>query len=239
MGTDIRQGASRSAQISPDRLWVGVFAICLVTVIMAASYVFSFTAIAAAGAWTGVPVGVHWLAAVFIDGAILTYTVSLAVFQARGEPARVLRRTRFFLYSFTAASVVLNFAHTAAFWEWDFGHWEAVFGCVMAVSAPLAALAGSEEVVRLAFAPVRVESQYRDPVETDAPVEGPWAGCPVENDIVAYGEEDSYVASYPAGSDNPIIDPAPGSVWGVEDFASIAAEHASDRVIDVSDVRRG
>lgn len=142
----------RNAQISPDRLWVGVLAIGLVTVIMLASYVFSFTAIADAGAWTGVPVGVHWLAAIFIDGAILTYTVSLAVFQAREEPKRVMRRTRFFLYAFTAASVALNFAHTGSFWAWDFSQMEAVFGSLMAISAPLAALAASEEVVRLAFA---------------------------------------------------------------------------------------
>lgn len=219
MDSDTASRSSRNAQISPDRLWVGVFAICLVTIIMAASYVFSFTAIAEAGAWTGVPVGVHWLAAVFIDGAILTYTVSLAVFQARREPSRVLRRTRFFLYSFTVASVVLNFAHTAAFWDWDFGQWEAVFGSVMAVSAPLAALAASEEVVRLAFAPVRVRK---------ARLVRP------ENEVVADAEVPAVVDELPAWTDE--LD-ALG--WGVEPYANMAAEHASDRVFDVSDSRRG
>jgi len=155
----------RTAQISPDRFWVGVLAIVLVTVIMLASYIFSFTAIAEAGAWTGVPQGVHWLAAIFIDGAILTYTVSLAVFQAREESRRVLRRTRFFLYAFTAASVVLNFAHTGSFWTWDYSQMEAWFGSLMAVSAPLAALAASEEVVRLAFA--KPKSDLREPIASD------------------------------------------------------------------------
>lgn len=143
---------SRAAQINPDRFWVGVLAIALVTVIMLASYIFSFAAIAEAGGWTGVPLTIAWLAAVFIDGPILTYTVSLVVLERRGESRRGLRRTRFFLYAFTSVSVILNFAHAGSFWGWDYGQMEAWFGALMAVAAPLAALAASEEVVRLAFA---------------------------------------------------------------------------------------
>ncbi|WP_433673923.1 DUF2637 domain-containing protein [Microbacterium gorillae] len=143
---------SRAAQINPDRFWVGILAIVLVTIIMLASYIFSFAAIAEAGGWTGVPLALAWLAAVFIDGPILTYTVSLVILERRAESRRGLRRTRFFLYAFTCASVVLNFAHTGSYWQWDYTKMEAWFGALMAVAAPLAALASSEEVVRLAFA---------------------------------------------------------------------------------------
>lgn len=141
----------RTAQISPDRWFVGVAAIVLVVLIMGASYVFSYVAIAEAGEWTGVPGGIHWIAPIFIDGAILTYTLSLAVFQARGAPRRTIRRTYATLWGFTLLSVVLNFAHTGSYWRWDFSQHEAWFGCLIAVAAPIAALLAAEEVVRLAF----------------------------------------------------------------------------------------
>lgn len=138
----------RTATISPDRWYVGVSAIVLVGLIMAASYVFSFTAITEAAAWTGNPAPTHWLAAVFIDGAIVTYTITYAVFRSRGERAR---RSLFFLYLFSAVSVAVNAAHSASFWDWDFADPQAQFGVLIAVAAPVAALLASEEVVRLAF----------------------------------------------------------------------------------------
>jgi hypothetical protein len=157
---------SRAAQINPDRFWVGVLAIVLVTVIMLASYIFSFAAIAEAGGWTGVSLTIAWLAAVFIDGPILTYTVSLVILERRSESRRGLRRTRFFLYAFTSASVILNFAHTGSYWQWDYTQMEAWFGSLMAVAAPLAALAASEEVVRLAFAKSKSEPDV-DPLDRE------------------------------------------------------------------------
>ena len=155
---------ARAAQINPDRFWVGVLAIILVTIIMLASYIFSFAAIAEAGGWTGVPLAIAWLAAVFIDGPILTYTVSLVVLERRAESRRGLRRTRFFLYAFTCTSVILNFAHTGSYWHWDYTQMDAWFGSLMAVAAPLAALAASEEVVRLAFAKSKSVMQSPEPV---------------------------------------------------------------------------
>ncbi|MCK9913776.1 DUF2637 domain-containing protein [Microbacterium ginsengisoli] len=143
--------STRGATISLDRPWVAILAIVLVMIIMAASYIFSFTAIAQAGTWTGASTGVAWLAAIFIDGPILTYTISLSVKEWRGTPRRERVRTRVFLYAFTATSVALNFAHTASYWNWDFTRMDSLFGCLMAVAAPLAALAASEEVVSLAF----------------------------------------------------------------------------------------
>lgn len=141
----------RTAQISPDRLGVGIFAIALVMVVMSASMVFSYVAIAEAAVWTGVPLGIHWIAPVFIDGAIITYSVSLTIFEWRMEDRKTVRHTRRVLWAFTLLSVLLNFAHTASFWRWDFTVYEAWFGSLIAVSAPIAALLSAEEVVRLAF----------------------------------------------------------------------------------------
>ncbi|MBN9214116.1 MAG: DUF2637 domain-containing protein [Microbacterium sp.] len=144
-------GEKRTAQISPDRLAVGFFAISLVVIVMSSSMVFSYVGIAEAAAWTGVPFGIHVIAPVFIDGAIITYTVSLTIFEWRREDPHTIRHTKRVLRGFTLLSVVLNFAHTASYWEWDFTVYEAWFGTLISVAAPIAALLSAEEVVRLAF----------------------------------------------------------------------------------------
>lgn len=141
----------RTAQISPDRLTVGFLAISLVVIVMASSMVFSYVGIAEAAAWTGVPLGIHIIAPIFIDGAIITYTVSLTIFEWRREDRKTIRHTKRVLRGFTGLSVGLNFAHTAAYWQWDFTVYEAWFGALISVSAPIAALLSAEEVVRLAF----------------------------------------------------------------------------------------
>ncbi|MGO1851813.1 MAG: DUF2637 domain-containing protein [Microbacteriaceae bacterium] len=137
-----------SARISPDRPVVAGITIVLVATIMLASYAFSFASIADAARWTGVPAWAHWLAPVFIDGAIITYTLSLAVMRWRGEP---VGRTLLFLSSFTAISVLVNFSHAAAAQSWDFGRLETWFGCLIGIAAPLAALFAAEESTRLVF----------------------------------------------------------------------------------------
>lgn len=142
--------APRAARISPDRYGVGAFAILLIIMIMGASYVFSYAAIAEAAEWTGIPSAVQWLAPVFIDGAILGYTLSLAIVRWRRES---VVRTMLVLCGFTAVSVAINFAHAASYWEWDFTQREAWFGALIAVGAPLAALFSAEEITRLIFTP--------------------------------------------------------------------------------------
>lgn len=151
--TELAVPVKKSARISPDRWFVGVFAILLVTVIMVASYIFSYATIADAAIWSGVPEWAGWvryLAPIFIDGAILTYTVSFAIYRWRGEQgnAKISRR---WLWAFTLVSVLVNGAHAAAFWLWDLSKYEAWFGILIAISAPLAALVSAEEVVRLSF----------------------------------------------------------------------------------------
>lgn len=161
---------SRSARISPDRFGVGAAAIALVMIIMTTSYIFSYATIADAAVWSGVPEWAGWvrfLAPIFIDGAILTYTVSFAIYRWRAEAgnARIARR---WLWVFTMISVFVNGAHAASHWVWDFTRYEAWFGVLIAVSAPLAALVSAEEVVRLAFQ--RVSAAAVDPVDAEMTV---------------------------------------------------------------------
>ncbi|MDB6425882.1 DUF2637 domain-containing protein [Curtobacterium sp. 20TX0008] len=136
----------RAASISPDRFLVAVAAIALVATIMTASYIFSFATITEAGEWTGAPEWAYPLAAVFIDGPIIAYTVTYSIWRFRGEsPTRSL----VFLYVFTSISTVVNVAHSLAFNEYAFGRPETYFGSVIAAAAPLGALLASEEVIRL------------------------------------------------------------------------------------------
>lgn len=203
----------RAARISPDRYGVGAFAILLIIMIMGASYVFSYAAIAEAAEWTGIPGSVQWLAPVFIDGAILGYTLSLAILRWRRES---VVRTMLVLCGFTAVSVAINFAHAASFWEWDFTQREAWFGALIAVGAPLAALFSAEEITRLIFTPASDRDDDTDEVDaaptTDAadPVSTPAAPDEAPADDSASVEDSSetggqrYLFMTPDGKLEPV-----------------------------------
>lgn len=136
------------ARVSPDRTWVGIAAIILVLSVMLASMVFSFTAITEAAAWTSNPQWSWWLAAFFIDGAIVTFTLSMVVFRWRGQDTK---RTVLMLIGFTVLSSTLNVIHAGTGWDWDLSRMEAWAGMAIAGAAPFAALLAAEEVTRLTF----------------------------------------------------------------------------------------
>ena len=143
----------RTARISPDRRGVGISVIVLVAIIMAAGYVFSFATIADAALWAGVPESAEWVrftAPIFIDGAIITYTTAYAVHQWRRETAHA-RYARRILYFFTIVSVLVNGAHAASSWLWDFARYEAWVGVLIAIMAPIASLFSAEQMIKLAF----------------------------------------------------------------------------------------
>lgn len=139
---------AKSARANPDKPWVGYGTIGLVVGVMIASFWFSFTSITDAASWSGNVHETLWLAAVFIDGPLLTYTVVRAVRKWRGESAIA---SGFGLYGFTGVSVAINFAHTTAYWSWNLATPESLFGVLISISAPIGALLASEQVVALAF----------------------------------------------------------------------------------------
>ncbi len=151
MGATI--SSPRTARISPDRRGVGISVVVLVAIIMAAGYVFSFATIADAALWAGVPESAQWVrftAPIFIDGAIITYTTAYAVHQWRRESAHA-RYARRILYFFTIVSVLVNGAHAASSWQWDFARYEAWVGVLIAIMAPIASLFSAEQMIKLAF----------------------------------------------------------------------------------------
>lgn len=115
-----------------------------------------------AWAWADTSNWVRWLAPVFIDGAIVTYTLSLAIVRWRGEP---VRRTLTFLGTFTGISVLVNFAHAGAARDWDFSQMETWFSALIGIAGPLAALFAADEATRLVFTRTATE-----PTATSAPL---------------------------------------------------------------------
>jgi hypothetical protein len=138
----------KSARINPDAIPVLATAVILVALLMITSFSVSFSGIYSVSAWTGLPGFLQWLPAIFIDAAILAYTISLVVFKARGESTW---RTFAGLTAFASVSVIANIAHTLAFWDGSLADYRAWVGVLITASAPIAVLLASEEITRLAF----------------------------------------------------------------------------------------
>lgn len=138
----------KSNRINPDSLPVLYTAVALVSLLMITSFTVSFSGIYEVSAWTGLPVVLQWLPALFIDAAILAYTISLVVFKARGESTW---RTLAGLTGFATMSVVANIAHTLNFWQGSLIDYRAWVGVAITALAPIAVLLASEEITRLAF----------------------------------------------------------------------------------------
>lgn len=138
------------ARLNPDSIPVLATAVALVGVLMISSFVVSFSGIYDASEWTGLPEYFRWLPALFIDAAILAYTIALIVFKARGES---VWRTLIGLVGFAGISVVANIAHTVSYWDGSLADFRAWVGVAITASAPIAVLLASEEITRLAFQP--------------------------------------------------------------------------------------
>jgi hypothetical protein len=138
----------KSARINPDAIPVLATAVALVTILMITSFTVSFSGIYTVSAWTGLPGFLQWLPAIFIDAAILAYTIALVVFKARGESTW---RTLAGLSAFAAISVIANVSHTLSFWNGSLADFRAWIGVLITAAAPVAVLLASEEITRLAF----------------------------------------------------------------------------------------
>lgn len=144
----VEKAEVKSARINPDAIPVLATAVVLVGILMVSSFIVSFNGLYDVAKWTGLPVFLQWLPALFIDAAILAYTISLVVFRARGES---VWRTTLALIAFAGISVVANIAHTVAFWEGELTDYRAWIGVLITAAAPIAVLLAAEEITRLAF----------------------------------------------------------------------------------------
>jgi hypothetical protein len=143
---------SRFKLIDPNRTPFVWTSLVVFATILAASIVWSFTAIVEMSDWMAPNEHFRWLPAVFIDLAIIGYTFTLAQFKARGAAGRrKLWMTRTGLLVSTGFSVVANATHTIDHWNGDISTYQAIIGVTFSASIPILALMATEEIVRLAF----------------------------------------------------------------------------------------
>jgi FlaA1/EpsC-like NDP-sugar epimerase len=146
---------SAEARINPDSRGTLWLALILVLALMISSFVVSFSGIWDISQYTGLPTIIQWVPAVFIDAAILAYTISLFVFKARGESTW---RTLAWLLAFAGVSVAANVSHTLDYLQQTgVTDWRIWIGVAITASAPVAVLAASEEISRLAFKKIEAE----------------------------------------------------------------------------------
>lgn len=142
--------APRGARVSPDRPFVGYLVIILVLAVMLAAMAFSFIALYESAEWTHNPREFWWLAPVIIDGPILVYTASYAIWRWRAIDKFAHHAMRVLIF-FTGLSVSVNSLHVASGWEWAWDRPELYGGIAMAAVAPIGALLAAHEVTRLVF----------------------------------------------------------------------------------------
>lgn len=142
--------APRGARFSPDRPFVGVGVVVIVLIVMLAAMAFSFIALYEAAEWTHNPQEFWWLAPVIIDGPILVYTASYAVWRWRGIDKFAHHAMRVLIF-FTSLSVTVNTLHVGSGWEWQWTSPEVYGGIAMAAVAPIGALLAAHELTRLVF----------------------------------------------------------------------------------------
>lgn len=140
------QGAGR--RINPDSLKTLWFTVGAVAILGLTSFMVSFNGLHDVAAWVGLPWWMRWAVPVFIDIAILAYSMAAVIHRARGEATWPTWLT---LAVFTVVSVVANAAHALAKGEGETAV-QSWIGAGIASMAPLAVFAATEQISRLAFA---------------------------------------------------------------------------------------
>ncbi|QCB93282.1 DUF2637 domain-containing protein [Cellulomonas shaoxiangyii] len=136
-----------TSRIDPDTRAVVVLTVALVATLGAVSFAVSFAGLVAVAEWAELPRWLRWAVPVFVDGALLAYTLAILVQRARGESTRFSWAA---LGTFTLVSVGANAAHVLG--TGDVADWRTLVGAGLAALAPLGVLAATHTVADLAIA---------------------------------------------------------------------------------------
>ena len=137
-------GRRGSDRINPDSMTTLWFTVGLVCFLAVASFMVSFTGLHEVAAWAGLPVWLRWAVPVFIDVAILAYTMAVLIHRHRGERTWASWVS---LAGFTLFSMVANGAHALSIGHPD--DVQRIIGAAVAALAPLAVFAATEQLGRL------------------------------------------------------------------------------------------
>ena len=144
---------ARINRINPDSIQALWLTVVLVGFLAIASFMVSFSGLHEVAAWAGLPEWLRWAVPVFIDVAILAYTLAVLIHRHRGEPTWASWAS---LGGFTLFSMIANAAHA-----WAMPHpnlAQQVIGAAVAALAPVSVFAATEQLGRLVI---------RHPASTD------------------------------------------------------------------------
>ena len=136
-----------AARIDPDTRPVVMVTTGLVGLMGLVSFTVSFSGLSAVAEWAALPAALRWAVPVFVDGALLAYTLAVLVQRARGESATFSWAA---LGAFTAVSVSANAAHVLG--VSDPADWRTYAGACIAGIAPLGVFAATHTLASLAIA---------------------------------------------------------------------------------------
>lgn len=169
--------SSRSHRINPDSIHALWFTVVLVGFLAVTSFMVSFAGLQEVAKWVGLPVWLRWAVPVFIDVAILAYSLAALIHRARGEKTWASWVS---LAGFTTVSVLANAGHT--FMLDHENVWQGWIAAGIAALAPVAVFASTEELGRLVIgsppgaAPTKPLTDSVTPQLTDfssAPLQAP------------------------------------------------------------------
>lgn len=150
--------ATRGGRINPDSRQMLWLAVSLVGFVGAISFMVSFAGLVAVAEWAGLPPAMRWTVPIFIDTAILVYSIAVLVHRSRGEKTWASWLS---LGAFTFVSVLANVGHVLLL-DQNMDSFKTGIGAIVAGMAPIGVFAATEELGRLAIArPQRQRDEER------------------------------------------------------------------------------
>lgn len=150
-------------RINPDShkmLWI---AVGLVGFVGAISFMVSFAGLVAVAEWAGLPPAMRWAVPIFIDAAILVYSIAVLIHRSRGEKTWASWTS---LGAFTLVSVLANVGHVLLMPERSTNEFQTLIGALVAGMAPIGVFAATEELGRMAIArPQQRQARDTSPVQ--------------------------------------------------------------------------
>lgn len=157
-------------RINPDSRAILWLTVVIAGLLGAASFAVSFAGLTAVAAWAGIPPWMAWTLPMFIDGAIVLYSLAVLVHRVRGENTVASWVSLLF---FTLVSVFANGTHAYSINVASAAPvWQMVAGSILAAMAPVAVFSVTEELGRLVLDPTlrvkRRQTRKTVPVTTPA-----------------------------------------------------------------------
>lgn len=135
-----------SKRINPDSHQVLWLAVALVAFVGCISFMVSFSGLVAVAEWAGLPITMRWTVPIFIDTAILVYSIAVLIHRSRGESTWASWVS---LTAFTLVSVLANVGHVLLIADPVDSGFKTWIGAIVAGMAPIGVFAATEELGRL------------------------------------------------------------------------------------------